>query len=95
MPKKHIFQKASRQNLVNASGNVEDAPTTTYLLLAQHFEDGKQSEWLQEVELSLDEYDKLRRYLAEIRGLIPAKSGRGVVALVRESLQDTRKGGEA
>jgi hypothetical protein len=62
-----------RQNLVNSSGMVEDAPTTTYLLLAQRFEDGKDLEWIQDVELSCDEYDKLRRYLAQLRGLMPAK----------------------
>jgi hypothetical protein len=60
-----------RQNLVNSSGVVEDPPTTTYLLLAQHFEDGKDLEWIQDVELSYDEYFKVRRYLAELRGLIP------------------------
>ena len=62
-----------RQNLMNSSGVVEGAPTTTYLLLAQRFEDGKDLEWIQEVELSLDEYDKVRGYLAQLRGLMPAK----------------------
>jgi hypothetical protein len=56
-------------NLINDHGAVEDAPTTTYILLAQRFEDGKDLEWIQDVELSLDEYDKLRRYLAQLRGL--------------------------
>jgi hypothetical protein len=60
-------------NLMNERGAIADPPTTTYLLLAQHFEDGKELEFLQEVELSYDENWKLRRYVAELRGLIPAK----------------------
>jgi hypothetical protein len=60
-------------NLVNEHGAVADPPTTTYRLLAQRFEDGKEIEFLQEVELTYDENWKLRRYLAELRGLIPAK----------------------
>jgi len=61
-------------NLMNECGALVDPPRTTYLLLTQSFEDGKDLEWLQDVELSYDEYQKLRRYLAELRGLIPAKA---------------------
>jgi hypothetical protein len=61
-------------NLINESGAVADPPTTTYRLLAQRFEDGKEIEFLQEVELTYDENWKLRRYLAELRGLIPQES---------------------
>jgi hypothetical protein len=46
-----------------------------YLLLAQRFEDGKDLEWIQDVELTYFEYDKVRRYLAEPGGLMPAKDG--------------------
>lgn len=69
----HDTELSPATNLVNGNGALEDAPTTTYMLLAQRFEDGKDLEWLQDVELSLNEYDKLRRYLAQLRGLIPAK----------------------
>jgi hypothetical protein len=62
-----------RLNLIDSNGNVADAPTTTYLLMAQHFEADKDIEWLQDVELSYDEYHKLRHYLADIRGLFPVK----------------------
>jgi hypothetical protein len=60
-------------NLINERGALADPPTTTYLLLAQHFESGKDVDVLQEVELTYDENWKLRRYLAELRGLIQAK----------------------
>jgi hypothetical protein len=65
-----------RQNLIDSSGRLEDPPTTTYLLLAQRFVDGQDLEWIQDIELSLEEYDKLRRYLVQIRGL--AKDAAGV-----------------
>jgi hypothetical protein len=60
-------------NLIDECGAVADAPTTTYMILAQRFEDGKDLESIQDIELSYQEYDKLRRYLAELRGLIQPK----------------------
>ena len=60
-------------NLIDEHGALADPPTTTYLLLAQHFEEGREIDILQEVELTYDENWKLRRYLAELRGLIQAK----------------------
>jgi hypothetical protein len=69
----HDAELSPATNLLNEHGALEDPPTTTYLLLAQRFEDGKDLECLQDVELSYDENWKLRRYLAELRGLMPAK----------------------
>jgi hypothetical protein len=59
-------------NLMERPGVVADAPTTSYLLLAQQCSNDELA-WLQEVELTLDEYQKLRHHLAQLRGLIPAK----------------------
>jgi hypothetical protein len=59
-------------NLMERPGVLADPPTTTYLLLAQQCTNDELA-WLQEVELSLDEYQKLRNHLAQLRGLIPAK----------------------
>jgi hypothetical protein len=66
-------QLSPATNLLNENGYLQDPPTTLYVLLAQRFEDGKDLEFLQDVLLTYDENWKLRRYLAELRGLIPAK----------------------
>jgi hypothetical protein len=44
-----------------------DAPTTAYVLLAQQF-DGEEVEIVQEIDLSLEHYESLRRHLASLQG---------------------------
>jgi hypothetical protein len=61
-----------RQNLVDDTGRLLDPPTCTYLLGAQRFAEGEEIEFIQDVQLSYDEYFKLRRYVAGLRGLIAA-----------------------
>jgi hypothetical protein len=60
------------RNLVDDAGRFLDPPAVTYLLGAQRFAEGEEIEFIQDVQLSYDEYFKLRRYVAGLRGLIAA-----------------------